>query len=883
MSDNDDDRMVTSAHEDDEPEAEDKHDGSSSDDDSSSSSSGSSSSDSDSDSDSDHDDDGQEESSATGNARDDTSYRKYSIESLTSSSTFGSSNGVRSDKVTEEPLNVNTIRAAGRFREEVKTEITALGTKKRDRRTIEEIQRDLQKKRGKPLAPSTSTTASAVKKPAVPVARASPPKSSPVMSPDSGAEMERINLGLAGGLKPGAIKPGMSKASSARSRLEKKLLGRSGGASTSARSSAATKKPSTSSSTAGVGTVTNISAPKITKPAGNSTSSSDPAQAAGESKTMEPKIEAKVVDNSKPDGRVVRSVLRAMLRYGDLTDVNLFPDDHHKSFADEYRLPNFVVRANLESLCKASYDRLLSIACEIADGVKRVLEDQKDAFKFADTEMKPSQVIERLYENLKLRVAVQRALYEIGAPTGKGASAVYALVSKQSDTSVLGIGRDFPAWTWAEKEHDWNNRKDAALLFGIYVHGFGAWEDILNDDRLSMQQQRALKGERLKKRAENLLKRVPPPLNGSAGEPTIVQLANAFISGAQNPGQNLGDKINAIVNGAMVKGGRMQRAADRLASRQAGGTGDSVSEDSIRKSHTQGVASRDRERDVGRERGRDRQREHSRSRDRSREQSRDRSRDRDRDRDRVKHRERDRDRDQERDRDRDRDREGSREPASRKPSITSPSRPPLSRSETNESRERSSSKTSTSKRSASDESTSRTQNGDSETSSRSPKRSKHTENDTASSSRSKASSSSKSSTEPAPSTKRRLSDAECKDKWHPDTKLKTIRQVLKKMKIMTKWSKDQDDEVVVEKVYKYVTTIGEAIDNIVLESSKDSNASADHEWDELGTALWTYAAEFTPFAPTTFERLYDDICADGERFQELERDQQRRRSVSSSS
>ncbi|KAJ0409686.1 hypothetical protein ATCC90586_007475 [Pythium insidiosum] len=289
---------------------------------------------------------------------------------------------------------------------------------------------------------------------------------------------------------------------------------------------------------------------------------------------LEPKIEPKITD-VKPDGRVVRSVLRSMLRYGDLTDVNIYRGDHYKSFADEFKLPNFVVRSSLQSTTKMSDEKLIKIACDIAEMAERAVEDKKDNMKYADVEFKPSQVIERLYENLKLRVAVQRALRDHDASREKGASAVYALVSRHYDASTLGIGRDFPAWTWAEKEHDWNSKKDAALLFGIHVHGF--------------------------------------------------------------------------------------------------------------------------------------------------------------------------------------------------------------------------------------------------------------------------------------------------EKWKPSKRLKEIRQVLKKMKIMADWSKNQRDEVVVEKVYKYVTTIGEFIDKAVRESEHRGD---DHEWDELCSALWTYAAEFTPFAPVIFERLYDDICADGDRLRE---------------
>ncbi|KAJ0404522.1 hypothetical protein P43SY_001622 [Pythium insidiosum] len=442
--------------------------------DSSSSSSDSSSSSSDSDSDSDNED--QENADATlksptmggsagiGGGHGMAADRKYSIDSLSGST---ASNGLshRSDAAKEkahaEPLNVNSTRAAARFREQAgaETGLMALGTKKRDRRKI--------------MKPVSATT-------------------------------------LGGGSSEHGVEP-----TSTEGRNDYYSSGR-----------------------------------------------------------LEPKIEPKISD-VKPDGRVVRSVLRSMLRYGDLTDVNIYRGDHYKSFADEFKLPNFVVRSSLQSTTKMSDEKLIKIACDIAEMAERAVEDKKDNMKYADVEFKPSQVIERLYENLKLRVAVQRALRDHDASREKGASAVYALVSRHYDASTLGIGRDFPAWTWAEKEHDWNSKKDAALLFGIHVHGF--------------------------------------------------------------------------------------------------------------------------------------------------------------------------------------------------------------------------------------------------------------------------------------------------EKWKPSKRLKEIRQVLKKMKIMADWSKNQRDEVVVEKVYKYVTTIGEFIDKAVLESEHRGD---DHEWDELCSALWTYAAEFTPFAPVIFERLYDDICADGDRLRE---------------
>lgn len=284
------------------------------------------------------------------------------------------------------------------------------------------------------------------------------------------------------------------------------------------------------------------------------------------------------------DGKVVRAMLRAMLRYGDLTDVGLYPKA--ANFADEYKMPSFIERSNLQATTKVSMDRLQTLANDVAQKAKRAVEARPphDNIKIAEVEARSSQIIERLYENLKLRVAVQRALRTAGCSSGNAqanAQGAYVLVAKQSDLSVLGVQtRDLPSWTWAEKEHDWSQRKDAALLLGVYVHGFGGWEDILNDDLLHFQGQRALKGERLKKRAENLLKRLPAP-DVDAGDPRIVQLAISLSSAGANSNQSLGAQFSAIIHSGAIAGvttsipavpatggGRMARAAERFAARQ---------------------------------------------------------------------------------------------------------------------------------------------------------------------------------------------------------------------------------------------------------------------------------------------------------------------------
>lgn len=504
---------------------------------------------------------------------------------------------------------------------------------------------------------------------------------------------------------------------------------------------------------------------------------------------LEPKIEPRIVD-VKPDGKVIRALLRGMLRYGDLTDVGIVRANR-SSYADDYRLANFVVRSHLTTTTKMSEEKLLSIATEITDRVSKCIEDKQDVMKFADVEIKPSQVVERLYENLKLRVAVQRAMRDASV-SSSGVNGAYVLIAKQCDLPILGIPKDFPPWTWAEKEHDWNSKKDTALLLGIHVHGFGGWEDILNDDLLHMQQQRALKGERLKKRAENLLKRLPPP--DDSGEPRIVHAASILAAGPQNANQSLGAQLSAIINNGSSKG-RMQRAAERFAARQTGGGGSSepktsgVAEDSIRRSHTQHTSSGASERP-------------------------------------------------------------------RKPSISSP---PLvaGRSATHDDEPEDGEIGSATavddskprrKRSASID---RSANSVGTQSPRKKSKPHHKETEN----------NHHAGAAVGRPMKPTLNEEECLEKWKPSKKLKDIRQILKKMKIMADWSKNQKDEVVVEKVYKYITTIGSAIDELVV---KEDERITVREWDELCTCLWTYAASFTPFSSVVFEQLYDDICTDGE-------------------
>ncbi|GAB9469321.1 hypothetical protein Gpo141_00006602 [Globisporangium polare] len=820
------------------------HSATSDDDDSSSSSSGSSSSSDSSDSESDGEDNGKGEGGGDDGARQsqhpDDRDRKYSIESVASSNGLRG-NGTGNGSGAAEPLNVNPNRAAARFREQnSEVGLMALGTKKRDRRTIEEIQRDLQKKRGRSSLLSSSSngsrppTGSGSSSSAF-AARASPPKGSPVLSPEQpGSDSSQLALGLP------QMKIPKGKPNSARSRLNQKLFGRGNSKPAPAAKSAATKKQiglATSSSSSGAGgMVTNISAgAKASKPASSPNDLDSYVaeqrvdhQSQASSRQLEPRIEARVVD-WKPDTKVVRALLRAMLRFGDLTDVNLFASSR-ESFADEHKLPNFVLRSNLPASTKVPEDKLLKTAAEIADRAQKSIEDKQDSMKFADVEVKSSQIIERLYENLKLRVAVQRALRDARYKKSDDKGA-YVLVAKQSDLPTLGISRDgILPWSWAEKEHDWNSRKDTALLLGIYVHGFGAWEDILNDDLLHFNSQRALKGERMKKRAENLLKRLPSP--DESGDPRVVQLANALIAAAQNPNQSLGAQFSAIINkdsnsssnnnnSILPNKGRLHRAAERAAARGSGGSESTrqavVPDDSIRRSNTlTGNSSSSSERH-------------------------------------------------------------------RKPSVTSPAMTPTpaaiastSGYKDNEpedgeigakpttSSSSSLKRSSSPKRPVSSSSTVSIERGAPAPVSNGSPRKKSTK-------RSSSDRSSSSRKEKKKQQRRLLSEEESFEKWKPSKRLKDIRQVLKKMKIMETWSKNQKDEVVVEKVFKYVTTIGGAIDEIVQRVEKKEGGAEKvdaHEWDELCSSLWAYAAEYTPFSSVRFERLYDDICADGDSLRE---------------
>ncbi|RLN56223.1 hypothetical protein BBJ28_00014134, partial [Nothophytophthora sp. Chile5] len=668
-----------------------------------------------------------------------------------------------------EPLNVNSTRAVARFRAAEQNSsqgLMALGTRKRDRRTIEEIQRDLRDKRKKPLHPAGG--------PGPVAARASPPppRGSPVRSPEAEAVVNSGAPLIAGAPlgqfgANGRLLPSKRKPVSAHDRLTMKLNGR--------RTTGAAAKPKKASAAVGaagthvppVSVMTSTATKTPTRPmtasstvaTGNSSSSDHGGETGGDgfsssgSKTSLPAV----------DGKVVRALLRAMLRYGDLTDVGLCPSA--ANFADEYKMPSFVERANLQASTRLTSERLLQLAVDVGQRAKQAVETRppQDSIKVAEVEIRSSQVIERLYENLKLRVAVQRALRTAGCSSGgaqASAQGAYVLVAKQSDLAVLGVhARDLPNWTWAEKEHDWSPRKDAALLLGVYVHGFGGWEDILNDDLLHFQSQRALKGERLKKRAENLLKRVPPP-DVDAGDPRVVQLASALGTSAANSSQSLGAQFSAIIHSGAIPGvatasstavsagpgasggGRLQRAAERLAARQQSGEDPS----SLRRQTglSNGVATNGQAAEAGRPR---KASPSSAPQPEGRED--------------------------------DEPEDGEVGPA------TSPSQSTSSRTGSSRHKRRSTS--------LEDEERSSTRKKHRSSGSSSKKDKRKKEHHRRSSRHGEAEPSAAASSGPADATPLLTTD-ECYDKWKPSKKLREIRQVLKKMKIMAAWSRNQKDE-----------------------------------------------------------------------------------------
>uniref|UniRef100_A0AAV1VM63 ATP-dependent helicase CHD1-2/hrp3 HTH domain-containing protein n=1 Tax=Peronospora matthiolae TaxID=2874970 RepID=A0AAV1VM63_9STRA len=719
---------------------------------------------------------------------------------------------------TAKTMNVNSTRAAARFKASETESMMPLGTRKRDRRTIEEIQRDLRDKRKKPAG-----TLSARSSPP-------PPRGSPIRSPeaeaavDSGAPMAVGGpigqFGTAGRL---SIK---RKPVSAHDRLAMKLNGRKR---TGAKKPTKLAAPSGTMPPVLVMTSKPMIKPMAATTTAVTTENSSSSEHGGDTGGDGYNSSVSRSPQAAVDGKVVRAVLRAMLRYGDLTDVGLYPTA--TTFADEYKMPSFVERATLQTITNVSTDRLHALAHEVAQKAKEAVEARPphDNIKIADVEARSTHIIERLYENLKLRIAVQRALRVAGCSSGNAhanAQGAYVLVAKQSDLSILGVNtRDLLNWTWAEKDYDWSQRKDAALLLGVYVHGFGGWEDILNDDLLHFQGQRALKGERLKKRAENLLKRLPPP-DFDAGDPRIVQLASSFGPGGTNSSQSLGAQFSAIIQSGSIAGvtasvpaastsgcGRMVRAAERFAARQQNGE-KTASRHPVASSNGSAMPNGQTV-DGGRQ--------HNAVATKATAES-----------DLVDHK-----------------------PEDGEIGGVSPTHPTVLRHKRRSSSVDIRNQTSSRKRQRKD---------NTESSSKNDKLKKgHRRRDRHKSRTHPQSTSVVSGPVVEVGPLPLLSVDACFEKWKPNKKLQEIRLVLKKMKIMAEWSRNQNDETVVEKVFKYVSTIGEAIDRIVTQHQDTVEVDLpSREADELCTSLWTYAAGFTPFTPLGFERLYDDMCADAD-------------------
>lgn len=534
---------------------------------------------------------------------------------------------------------------------------------------------------------------------------------------------------------------------------------------------------------------------------------------------------AESVDNEKTDRQIeslksdscknVRYLMRSMLRYGDLGEVDTSLGDT-KTYADEYKLPNFIHRSNLCTLTKLSEEKLLKWAVDITEMAQKAIEKNQESIKFMDVEIKPSQLIARLYDNLKLRVAVQRALRDANCskPTAGGmpTNGAYVLVAKQSDHSVLNIAKDCQAWVWAEKEHEWNHKKDIALLLGVYVHGFGCWEDILNDDLLHLHQQRALRGDRLRKRAEILMKKLPPP--DGVVDPIIVYKAYALLvdtspTSSQSQHQPSDTSTTTTSNKGRTQ---LQRANDKMGAKVSSGSTAAVAE----------VLNMEKKKDISVDVQ-------------------------------VK---------------------GKRK---RSASPSPPTASKIAKPDEGNSKLLGN---------AVGESDSDAHHMHSAPTSPIAKSSKNADTTKSKIKQGSTKRMEKISAE-APDVLKcipALTMEEMVEKWNPSKQLTDIRQVLKKLRIMAEWSKTRQDDLVVEKMLKYVTVIGSAIDHLVVERmdqntlshkkkkhrkemertnwKADTSPEYEMELDGYSTCLWTFAASFTPFTAVQFEQLYDDMCAD---------------------
>ncbi|KDO26116.1 hypothetical protein SPRG_20608 [Saprolegnia parasitica CBS 223.65] len=253
---------------------------------------------------------------------------------------------------------------------------------------------------------------------------------------------------------------------------------------------------------------------------------------------------ADLLADARTNPKIVRTIHKALQRYGDLTDAPGCNEDP-STFCDELRQPNYIVRAKLCNSLKLPDDIIQTVSNEIVSLCHANLSEEN--VKFGDVDIKPAALIERLQENLKLRVAVQRALKKSGNPS-QGA---YGLATSRRDLVDLGI-EQMPAWGYVEKECDWSPAKDRALLLGVYIHGVGYWEDILGDAKLAFEKHRVLTGTRLKGRAEDLLRKLPSP----SGKPLATSSTSDSIRRehvAQQPTPSFGGKQLRVLPPAPVE------------------------------------------------------------------------------------------------------------------------------------------------------------------------------------------------------------------------------------------------------------------------------------------------------------------------------------------
>ncbi|ETW01818.1 hypothetical protein H310_06393 [Aphanomyces invadans] len=609
------------------------------------------------------------------------------------------------------PFDPNPTRAAARLKESTTTGLMALNTQKRDRRTIEQIQSDLRIKRGAAAANNASANRVVPRRP-------TPSTVSPAHPPL--AESSAIpSLDM-------SVKP-KGNTKTVKGRLESKLAGRGTGsrAKTIAKTTASTKSQPTTS------VVTNISRSAI---ASMSSSQTTPPETSP--------TQTDLIEDPRSNSKVVRTIVKALQRYGDLMDGNLYRE-HQSTFCDEYKQPSFLVRAKLSFHLKVTEDTLASIAKEIIVQCDTAMAQKVENVKFADVDIKPNQFIDRLYENLKLRVAVQRAM---AAAKFKPGVAPHVLATSPSASTLSDFGIDqMPIWKSAEDENGWNVEKDRALLVGVYIHGFSAWEEILSDNLLPLEKQRALKGSRLKTRAENLLKKLPAPSN--------VKVLNG--------------------GGSTMMDRAAERAKRKAEEPPSASPPPQPNPDSIRREHVQ-----------------------------------------------------------------------SRFGGKQLQLVTRTA----TASEDEEGEVRSDSDPSDNDTHPTPVSGQRYGGKDF----RIPKPKKDSGKKT-----------SKKAKDVKTAVPALLSAEQLEAKWGPKDRLKHIRTTLKKVRRIAAWAQCQsDDNVVLEKVAKYICEIGAGIDQVVVADGGDGVQS-----DELATCLWTHAATFTPFSAVQFERLYDDMACDAAAFQ----------------